>query len=121
MLRDVTNARLCAFMDGECGPTDTARMELALDQNPQLIVRLATWRRNDDALRFAFADATRVLPSPGNANPGEPAGLAGEAEGSAGPLRKTDAPPYRGIGAIGLAIGLGAALAGAGSRALGLL
>jgi anti-sigma factor RsiW len=125
MSREVPNARLCAFIDGECGPNQRAQMELALDDNPHLVDRLATWRRNDDALRFVFADAAWEPPNRLNARSGEPPGQEEEADpASAGRPSKHAASEPKGepksLGALALAMGLGAALAGAGSWALGL-
>lgn len=51
----VSNRDLCALMDGECGPAAGARIEAALALSPQCAERLALWRRNDAALRFAVA------------------------------------------------------------------
>jgi anti-sigma factor RsiW len=48
-------AILCAWLDGESEADARPRLARALRERPDLARRLAVWRRNDSALRAAFA------------------------------------------------------------------
>lgn len=45
-------------MDGECRSHERKRVEAELAASPQCAERLALWRRNDAALRFAVSGAS---------------------------------------------------------------
>ncbi|MBX9729508.1 MAG: hypothetical protein K2X31_11425 [Sphingopyxis sp.] len=71
----VSNADLCALMDGECDGTTRERIEAELALSPQCAERLALWRRNDAALRFALvagAQGASVSPAPVASLPPDP-------------------------------------------------
>ena len=54
MQRIVGNVDLCTLLDGEGSPDERRRTEAELAGSPQCSARLAAWRRNDAALRFAL-------------------------------------------------------------------
>lgn len=58
----VKNADLCALMDGECRPEERNRVKAELAASPQCAERLALWRRNDAALRFAISGGAATAP-----------------------------------------------------------
>lgn len=53
----IRNTDLCALMDDERPARERERIEAALARSPQGAERLAAWRRNDAALRYAFSAA----------------------------------------------------------------
>ena len=72
MQRIVGNVDLCTLLDGEGSPDQLRRIEAELAGSPQGAARLAAWRRNDAALRFALvgthsepvAQAPAEIPAP---------------------------------------------------------
>lgn len=60
----IRNTDLCALMDGECAARERDRIEAALALRPQYAERLAAWRRNDAALRYAFSVSDREAAAP---------------------------------------------------------
>lgn len=54
MQRPVSNVDLCMLLDGEGAVDERRRIDADLSASPQCSARLAAWRRNDAALRFAL-------------------------------------------------------------------
>ncbi|MFN3889066.1 MAG: hypothetical protein ACK4MV_01625 [Beijerinckiaceae bacterium] len=112
-MRDsVDNIDLCALMDAECPASERKRIEEELARSPHCAQRLAAWRRNDAALRFALCAGLRddfgrigapAAPVPGLDASEPPLRTA------AGPLLGRPAPRVRAAAIAAFAGGTGAA------------